>query len=155
MSGEGEGTRQMPSTVRRGAVCCLLAASLLAGCTAARSSLGTSDSSCFLALPAATRAVGSHSKSHSKLIGVHLYTLDDLRHLAPGFFTIFPNEHPSTQRVCVMAYSGTFTSSSVSKPLGRPAGPVAVVVMETPANRLLGTVILRHVPLHFSHSHIG
>ena len=50
------------------------AASLLGGCTAARSELGTTDSPCYLALPAATKAVGMHGK----LVGVHLLTLNSL-----------------------------------------------------------------------------
>jgi hypothetical protein len=135
-----------------GLVSCALAACIAAGCTSARTNLGTSDSSCYLALPSAAMAVGSHSR----LTGVHLFTLDDLHRRAPRFFKLFASEHaPSSQRVCVFAFAGAFTEASVSKPLGRTSGPVAIVVLKAPSNQLFGTVILRRLPLRFSHSHIG
>ncbi len=39
----------------------------------------------------------------------------------------------------------------VSKPLGRPTGTLAVVVVTTPANKLLGTLILTKIPVRFQH----
>jgi hypothetical protein len=128
---------------------CLLAAGLLAGCTSARSNLGTSDSACFLALPPATKAVGGHSK----FIGVHLYTLASLRKNAPHLYDALPSQPASSQRICAIAFMGTFTTTSVSHPLGLASGPVAVVVLKTPSNQLLGTVIFDHAPVRFGHSH--
>ena len=139
-----------PSLVARLVVGCLVAASLGAGCTSARADLGTSDSSCYLSLPAATKAVGPHSR----LLGVHLFTLDELRTKAPKLYAQIAPHHATTQRVCVMAFSGHFTSDGVSMPHGRSAGPVAVVVLSNPSNHLLGTVILRQVPLPFAHSRV-
>jgi hypothetical protein len=130
---------------------CALAVCMLAGCTSVRTNLGTSDSSCYLSLPSAAKAVGSHSR----LIGVHLFTLSELHRQAPRFFENFSSQHASSQRVCVIAFAGTFANKSVSKALGRPSGTVAIVVLKTPSNQLLGTVILSRLPLRFSHSHIG
>ncbi len=130
---------------------CALLAALLFGCTAARSNLGTSDSACYLALPAATKAVGSHGR----LLGVRLMSLKALSQKSPHLFKSSLDEHPSRQRVCVIAFVGKFTSISVSKPLGRPSGRLAVVALEAPSNQLLGTAILDHPPLQFGHSHLG
>ncbi len=127
----------------------LLAVCLLAGCTSARTNLGTSDSSCYLALPAATKAVGPHSR----FIGVHLFTLASLRKQAPHLFDALPPQTSSSQRVCALAFTGTFTKASVSKPLGLASGSIAVVVSKTPSNQLLGTVIFTHAPVRFGHSH--
>ncbi len=150
----------MNSSVRHGggrpwlvaclSVGCLVAVSLGAGCTSARAELGTSDSSCYLSLPAATKAVGPHGR----LLGVHLFTLDELRSKAPTIYAQVAPHHATTQRVCVMAFSGHFTSYAVSMPHGLSAGPVAVVVLSSPSNHLLGTVILEQVPLRFAHSRI-
>lgn len=143
--------RHWSSSLARGLAVSLLVVGLSAGCTSVRSNLGTSDSSCYLVLPAATHAVGSHSK----LLGVRLLTLADLRRQASKLVTQLAPKGPSTQSLCVFAFSGDFTSAGVSKAHGRPAGPVAIVVLTRPSNELLGTVILRRVPLRFSHSHIG
>jgi len=129
----------------------VLIAGGLAGCTSVRSDLGTSDSSCYVALPAATRAVGPHAR----LIGVHLVTLAALHRQTPALFDALPHQPASGQKVCLVAYEGSFTSRSVSKPLGWPSGPMAVVVSKIPSNQLLGTVIVRGAPLRFGHSHIG
>ncbi|HEX3460739.1 MAG TPA: hypothetical protein VHT49_07525, partial [Acidimicrobiales bacterium] len=122
---------------------------LLAGCTSARSNLGTSDSACFLSLPAATKAVGGHSK----FIGVHLYTLASLRKNAPHLYAALPSLPATNQRICAIAFMGTFTKASVSQPRGLASGTVAVVVLKTPSNQLLGTVLFNHAPVRFGHSH--
>jgi hypothetical protein len=130
---------------------CLLAAGALAGCSSARSSLGTSDSACYLALPTATKAV----ENHGRLVGVHLFKLSALRRQAPKLYRTLAPTGPATERVCVVAFDGHFEQATVSRPLGRTSGRLAVVVSTTPANRLLGTVIFAHAPLHFGHPHIG
>jgi hypothetical protein len=138
--------RARPATGRlaRPVVCCLMAAMALVGCTSARSNLGTSDSACYLALPAATTAVG-----HGKLASVHLVTLKSLRRMAPAVFKALDADESTTQRVCVVAFSGTFTTGSVHKPRGRPSGRLAVAVLDTPSNGLIGTVILRNAQRPF------
>jgi hypothetical protein len=128
-----------------------LAVCLLAGCTAARNSLGTSDSSCYLALPAAKHAVGPHSK----FIGVHQFTLSSLRQKEPKLYHSLTGVKPTSQRVCLIEFVGSFTQTSVRKPLGKSSGGLAVVVSEAPSNRLLGTVIFHHPPLNFAHPHVG
>ena len=130
---------------------CVLAVCVLAGCTSARSELGTSDSSCFLANPTAAQAVGPHSR----LLGVRLLTLASLRQEAPGLAADLPSEGLSRDRICVLAFAGSFTTRSVAKPVGLSTGPVAVVVAKSPSNRLIATVIVRRPPLHFGHSHFG
>jgi len=127
----------------------LLALCLLGGCTSARINLGTSDSSCYLALPAATKAV----PPNSRFIGVHLFTLASLKKNAPRLFDALPSEPASSQRVCALAFVGTFTKTSVTKPFGLASGSVAVVVSKTPSNQLLGTVIFNRTPIRFGHSH--
>ena len=59
------------------------------------------------------------------------------------------------QRVCVVAFAGSFTRSMVSQPLGRPSGSVAIVVLRFPSNQLLGTAIVLRPPVRFGHSHFG
>jgi hypothetical protein len=130
-----------------GAAALVVAASLLAACSSARTGLGTTDDSCYLALPTAARAVGSHAH----LAGVRKYTLTGLRGVSPRLYGRLVNDVPKGKDVCVAAYTGHFTSSSVSKPLGRPAGTLAVAVVATPGNELLGTLILVKVPVRFQH----
>lgn len=127
----------------------LFAVCLMAGCTSARTNLGTSDSSCYLALPAATKAVGPHSR----FIGVHLFTLASLRKIAPRLFDALPAQPSSSQRVCALGFVGSFTKTSVSMPLGLASGSVAVVISKTPSNQVLGTVIFNQAPIRFGHSH--
>jgi hypothetical protein len=130
---------------------CLLFAGVASGCTTARNDLGTSASSCFLALPSASAAV----HRHGKLFGVEGFTLAGLRRLTPHLFADLGTTEALSQRVCVTAYTGHFTAASVSHPRGRSSGRLAVVVSTFPTNKLLGTVIFIHPPFHFGHSHIG
>ena len=118
---------------------CLLAALSLGGCTSARSNLGTSVSSCFSALPAASRAVGGHGR----LVSVHLVTLRDLERVAPKAYAALDTDQGPRTRVCAVAFSGNFTSHTVHQPRGGPSGRLAVAVLDTPSNHLVGTVIVR------------
>jgi hypothetical protein len=61
---------------------------------------------------------------------------------------------PRGQRLCLVAFNGSFRASDVRRPRGRPAGTLAVVVLTYPDNRLMGTFILRRLPLAFGHSHL-
>ncbi len=144
--------RRLRARVGGTAVCALLAIAVtVAGCSSVRNDLGTSDSSCFLALPTATKAV----HTHGRMVGVHRYTLATLRKKAPGLYRQLDTaDHPS-QVVCVVAFEGRFAAASVSDPHGRSSGSLAVVVTATPGNHLLGTVIFTHPPIRFGHSHIG
>jgi hypothetical protein len=123
----------------------------LASCTSARSTLGTSDSSCFRAIPAAVEAV----HSHGRLLGGRLFTTSALRHKAPHLYAQLSSDHPLPSSVCVMGFKGNFTKGAVDKPLGRSAGALAVVVTSSSGTTLVGTVIFRKVPLALGHSHVG
>ncbi len=125
----------------------VVAASLLTACSAARTGQGTSAESCYLALPTASEAVGDHGH----LAGVRKFTLSSLHGMAPRLYDHLADEVPKGQAVCVVAYTGKFDKAMVSKPLGRPTGTLAVVVVTTPANKLLGTLILTKIPVRFQH----
>ena len=130
-----------------GAAASLLAASLLAACSSARTDIGTTDESCYLALPTAARAVGGHAH----LDGVRKYSLSGMKSLAPRLYGRLAKDVPKGKSVCLAAYSGSFTTGSVSKPLGREAGKLAVAVVAVPGNDLLGTLILAKLPVRFQH----
>ncbi len=125
----------------------VVAASLLTACSAARTGQGTTDESCYLALPTAAKAIGGHGHLH----GIRKFTLAGLRGVAPRLYTRLADDVPKHQNVCLAAYTGHFTASSVSKPLGRPTGTLAVAVVTTPGNKLLGTLILTKLPVRFQH----
>ena len=93
--------------------------------------------------------------SHGRLQGVHLFNLAAVRQLAPHLFKMLAPGHPGSQPVCVFAFTGRFDQDSVTHPRGRSTGRLAVVVLTTPANQVLGTVIFRHAPLRFGHAHFG
>ncbi len=145
MTDRVNGRRRHPGFLAGG----MLAAALLAACTSARTDVGTSDESCYLSLPAATHAVGGHGH----LEGIRKLTSTQLRQLAPRLDSDLAGKVPARQNLCVAAFTGHFTSEEVSKPLGRDQGVFAVVVLTTPQNRLLGTLVLRRVPVRFSHTH--
>ena len=91
----------------------VLAAALLASCSTARSDFGTTDASCYLALPTAAKAVGGHGH----LEGVRKYTLNSLRSVAPKLYNQLAVDVSKKQGVCVAGYSGHFTASEVSSHL--------------------------------------
>lgn len=128
----------------------VLAASLLASCSSARTDLGTTDESCYLALPTAAKAVGAHAH----LEGVRKFTFSALHGVAPRLYGQLQHDGVAPkQAVCVAGYSGHFTATEVTKPLGRSTGTLAVAVVTTPANHLLGTLILTKLPVRFQHTH--
>jgi hypothetical protein len=131
----------------------LLAGSLLAACSSARTTQGTSNESCYLALPAAQDAVGASGHTHPHLVGVRKFTVASLKGPAPRLYARLKDTLPGTQGVCMVAYTGHFSAATVSKPFGRSTGSLAVVAVKTPGNELLGTVILAHLPGTFSHTH--
>ena len=126
----------------------VLGATLLASCSSARSDTGTTADSCYLALPTAAKAVGGHGH----LEGVRKYTLTNLHSIAPKLYGQLARDIPKKQAICVAGYSGHFTAAEVSKPLGHPSGKLAVAVVTTPGNRLLGTLVLSKIPVRFQHT---
>jgi hypothetical protein len=131
-----------------GAAALLLAATLLTACSAARTGLGTTDESCYLALPTAAKAVGGHAH----LSGVRKYSLAGMKSVAPRLYGRLAKDVPKGKNVCLAAYTGQFTRDSVEKPLGRSSGKLAVAVVTTPGAELLGTLILTKLPVRFQHS---
>ena len=125
----------------------LIAASLLAACSAARTGQGTTDESCYLALPTAAKAVGGHGH----LAGVRKFSLSGLHGVAPRLYGQLVDDVPKGQSVCLAAYTGHFNASAVTEPLGRPSGTHAVAVVTTPGNQVLGTLILNKLPVRFQH----
>jgi hypothetical protein len=125
----------------------VLAASLLASCSSARSDLGTTDESCYLALPTAAKAVGSHAH----LQGIRKFTFGSLHGMAPRLYNALAHDVTKKQAVCLVGYTGHFTATAVAKPLGRPSGAQAVAVVTSPGNRLLGTLIIPKLPVRFQH----
>jgi hypothetical protein len=125
----------------------------LTGCTSARSSLGTSDDSCYLALPTAAQAIGTGSHGH--MVGLREFTVKGLKGTAPHLYKSLSGSAPASQSICVVAYTGHFQSGDVTNPQGHPTGTFAVVVATSPANKVLGTFIFERVPLHFGHTHVG
>ena len=145
---------RMRRTVAAGAVVAGLAlgGTLVGGCTAGRSELGTGNSSCYQSLPRAVAAV--HGAGTLK--GVRLVSLETLRHFrAPLYEAARAAPGPRLTRVCLVAFSGHFTSARVEKPIGHPRGSLAIVELGYPDNRLVATLIVRRPPLPFSHNHIG
>jgi hypothetical protein len=127
----------------------VLAASLLAACSSARVGLGTTDESCYLALPAASKAVGGHAH----LEGVRKYSINSLKSVAPRLYDVMADQVPKNQAVCLAGYTGHFSADMVTKPLGKPTGKLAVVVVTSPGNKVLGTLVLPKLPVRFQHTH--
>jgi hypothetical protein len=131
----------------------VLAGSLLAACSSARTTQGTSNESCYLALPTAEDAVGTPAHTHPHLVGVRKFSVAGLKGPAPDLYSNLKGELPGRQAVCLAAYTGRFSAATVSKPVGRSNGSAAVVAVKTPGNELIGTLILAHLPVNFGHTH--
>lgn len=132
-------------------VAVVAAATLLAGCGVARNELGTVNSNCYVVLPIADGAVHHHGKLH----GVRLVSVASLRARAPHLYEAAKSAPPPVVReVCLVAFTGKFTSSAVTDPLGKKRGVLAVVEISYPQKRLLGTLLVRKAPLTFLHTHI-
>jgi uncharacterized protein YceK len=145
------GRRRLPLAV--GVLAAMLGvAVLLGGCSSARSELGTSDSNCYVALPAAIEAVHHQGKLH----GVLLVSVSDLRHRAPSLYKAATTRvgTKTVSQVCLVAFSGTFAASSLVRPVGRSSGHLAIVELDYPGNQVLATLLVPHVPLGFGHTHL-
>lgn len=129
----------------------VVAAVGLSACTAPRNTLGTSSSQCFRAVPVASEAV----KDRGKLTGVRLYRTRDLERHPHLREDLSSRAGGRISAVCAIAFSGTFRLDQVEKPLGHgPAGgsgSFALVLVSTPQNQLLGTVVLTQLPLPLRH----
>ncbi len=122
----------------------------LAGCSSVHQSLGTSDAPCYIALPTASKAVGRTGH----LEGVRLKKVSALKSVG-RLENALEEAGIHSGSVCLVAFKGTFSASSVSHPSGRPAGHLAVVVLRYPDGKLVSTVLFRRLPTNFGHSHLG
>lgn len=115
----------------------------LAGCTAARNALGPRVGTCYHALPVAAAAV--HHRG--KFSGVRLLRAGDLRAWRRLDEMVQGTKLPS---LCVVGFRGSFTSAQVVDPVGAAVTaprPYAVVVVNAAGDHLLGTALLRRLPL--------
>ena len=128
-----------------------LGGSLLAGCSSAHDSFGTSNGGCFVALPAAGTAV----HHHGKLLGARLVAVKDLHPRGEGLVYQATQRAKKVKQVCLVAFTGTFSTGAVDHPLGKPEGRLAIVVIEYPNGHLLATVIVNRLPNRFGHTHLG
>jgi hypothetical protein len=127
---------------------CLSAGGLAAGCSAGRSTLGTSDAPCYVALPTAVQAV----ESAGHLVGVRLFKVGSVTYKLLD--RAIDQAGLTSGRVCLVAFSGHFTAGTVEHPEGRPSGKLAVVVLRYPSGSLVATVLFLHLPTHFGHTHL-
>lgn len=122
-------------------------AMVLSGCTAARNALGTPVGTCYRALPVAAGAVGRQGH----FAGVRLMTVHDLAHhrRLVGLADAAASEHDKANDVCVVVFSGSFTSAAVQEPVGVPTTVprrYAVVAVTEPGDDLIGTVLVDRPP---------
>jgi hypothetical protein len=120
----------------------------LAACSSVHEGLGTSDEPCFTALPTAAHAVGSHGH----LNGVRLFKVSAIPY--KRLASLIRADTSSTE-VCLVAYSGHFSSDQLTMSSGPSAGRFAVVVLTYPKEHLVVTALFRRVPVRFAHTHLG
>lgn len=123
---------------------------VLAGCTSARNTLGTSSSPCYKAIPVAADAV--HDRG--TLVGIRLFSarqVSGYHHLD----ALLDARAQGVKAACVAAYHGTYRHDQVKEPYGIPpasgTGPIALVMVSYPQNKLIGTIVLSRVPLPLRH----
>ena len=122
---------------------------ILAGCTSARNTLGTSASPCFDALAIA----GNAAHHRGTFAGVRLLSFEEFGadvHMREELSDLFGTK---VHNVCAVSYRGSFRLDQVERPLGPPlvggVGPIAIVIVSKPQNRLLGTVVRPTQPFRF------
>ncbi len=129
--------------------------SALAGCTAARNVLGTTDSLCFHTLPEARSAVGSRAF----FAGVRLLPVDDVvraiersRSYPKAPASLVRIEH---KRACLVAFRGEFTLARSRLGWAPRPGPYkgAVVVVSPSDNKVIATILFRRVPSSIEFDH--
>lgn len=129
-----------------GAAAALVAGVALGGCASARNNLGTAGSTCYLGLPEAIGAV----HHHGHLVGLRLVSVASLEQRAPRLYQA-ARRAPGKKvgQVCLVAFTGRFTASSVQHPIGRSRGHLAVVELGYPSKRVFATLLVRHAPFPF------
>lgn len=132
-----------------------LALGLLAGCTSARDTLGTSSSQCFRAVPVAEAAV----EHRGTFVGVRLIGAAQLRHRQQMRQLLAARAGPKVRSLCIVTFHGHFDIDQVKKAFGMPPpegeGIYAVAVVSSPQNELIGTLVLTRQPLSVRHEVLG
>lgn len=130
----------------------LVAFSLLASaCTSPKDTLGTDVSPCFRALAVAAQAVHRHGHFSgvrylpASALGVDLVRTHQRRDVPPELTGL-------KNAVCAVAYTGSFSKTSVSKgwSLTSAVGHFALVVVSAKQNQLLATIVLKRLPLRLA-----
>ena len=115
----------------------------LAGCGGRTAALGTTSSACFHALPPAVSSL-HHS---GRFIGVRLVDTGRL-HNPAARAALAPR-----QKLCLVAFSGQFDPADVFRPVDQPSGQYVVVAVRPDGSKVVGSLIVRRLPLAFRHSH--
>jgi hypothetical protein len=128
-------------------------------CGAGHNILGTNTGPCFLALAVAKRAV----EGRGLLAGVRMIDIPKLTSAADDRAVRALLDQitvPLPRDVCLVAYSGSFTLGQVEQPAGLlpgggGVGRYAIAVVSAPTSELLGTFVVRRLPLNFTRGHVG
>lgn len=149
-------SRSLSRARRLGAMAVVALGTLsLTGCTAARDTLGTNSSPCFRALALASDAV--HDRG--VFTGVRLVSASSLAKLQHMDKVLSQRSRTRLHNLCLVSYRGTFRPDQVKKPAGpipsAGEGHFAVVVVSTPQNVVLATIVLEKEPVRFRHLALG
>lgn len=126
----------------RSGLLAVVAGLALSACSARGANLGTTSSPCFHALPAAAQAAGPGSH----FLGVRLVPASRLVRRIPAAATL------GKVKVCVAAYKGTYSAGQLVHSLNDQSGTYAIVIVKENGSAVLGTAILRRLPLAFRHT---
>jgi hypothetical protein len=120
-------------------------AAAASACSGGRISLGTSAGACFRALPAAEAAVHK-----GRLVGVRRVSAATLRDRLPQDTTLatLPD-----QDLCVLAFSGTYASGSVTGASNTTPGHFAIVAVATNHPEVVAAFVVDKLPTRFQHLH--
>ena len=133
----------------------VVGSSWLAGCTAARDTLGTNSSPCFHALALGADAV--HDRG--KFAGVRLVSDTTLAKIHRVEAIVKQRSSTPLHNVCLVEYRGDYRPSQVRRFAGKApssgVGHYAIVVVSTPQNVLLATFVLEKEPVRFHHLALG
>lgn len=145
------GSGRFAATVAAGVV----SAAALAGCVSPRNALGTTSNPCFRAVPVASTAV--HHRG--KLAGIRLVGTKELGRYPHILDLLTSRVGNRFRQVCVISFHGAFRLDAVQRPAGRGptsgVGPVAIVVVSSPQNRLIATFVTEREPLPLRHEVLG
>jgi hypothetical protein len=119
----------------------LTAASSATGCAGARSTLNTTASACFKALPAADAAV--HGKG--RLVGVRQLDTTELARRLPEAAAL------GHRQLCGVAYEANYGSGDVAGTDTSRAGRFALVLVDHQGHQVVAAYVVDQLPMRFSH----